>query len=372
MKYAKKIAKNYSQLDDNLLKPAGVSLYERTKNAAALLIGQCSHFFASGKNCQNASKTAQLLNANVNKITGGDGDSLINLYGLALKAFCAYKKTSNDSSYDQTISFLKSYLISGAAQQFEQSSLSEDKAPFYSFACLNGLGEYLLLTKDESCFKPFECLLSLINKVDVYNIKDDTFDYLQCANGLALYASFTAKTAVNDVIAGLFDNYSVLAQSINYCAAASFNDKSKTSPHATAGALELCLALLKLTSDDRYRVLARRIWFNGMQFCQRFSGSVGTDSFTTMQNDILQVLEYEKNCFATPLYATGLKCYAQNKNLFEESGNVYKDRNGRYLMGDKMFAKDLSGFFGKDLIEIPTLTAFDKQTATQLKFKLLF
>ena len=37
-----------------------------------------------------------------------------------------------------------------------------------------------------------------------------------------------------------------------------------------------------------------------------------------------------------------------------------------------MFARDESEFFGRDLIEIPSLTSFDKETNLQLKLKLNF
>ena len=109
-----------------------------------------------------------------------------------------------------------------------------------------------------------------------------------------------------------------------------------------------------------------------MQFCQREKGQVGTDVFTTEQNSSLKVARYEIKQITTPLYAIGLKCFAGNKHLFEEAGELFKDRRGRYFLGDKMFGRDLSGFFGRDLIEIPTLTAFDSQTAMQLDLKLVF
>ena len=67
-----------------------------------------------------------------------------------------------------------------------------------------------------------------------------------------------------------------------------FSLETWTEPCAVVDSLILALELYRITKEDRYRVLARRIWFNGLQFCQRPNGGVGPNTCVDKNNPYLQ------------------------------------------------------------------------------------
>lgn len=372
MKYNRKINKHYEYLSQENYLDKSVKPIELLKNSIALLEGCSCNYFASNKKISYLDSLAKdIYNLAFSDLIYGENEELINLYSRLLTALCAYKSVTNLKDCDSLIEKTANFLLSCGDSVCEQ--VVSENSPYFAktLSMANGLSEYYALSKSDSAKNLLNKICLTIEKCDIYNCKDSCYDYLTTCLGLIRFAEFTNKSAVNCVIGQLFDNFLVSAQSLNYSSAISFNDKSESDAKATAKSLEVALGLLNNTKDNRYLTIARRIWFNGMQFCQRDMGQVGSDTFTN-ENTRLKVKQYQIKQITTPLYATGLKCYNLNKGLFEEEGNIIKDRRGRIFLGDKMFAKDVSGFFGKDLIEIPTLTAFDKETNLQLDLQILF
>lgn len=371
MKYTRKINKHYEYLSQQGYLNGINNPLELFKSATALLEGGCCHFFASAKTVDSITDALNNVTelAFCDKIHG-DLPELVNLYSSLLTALCAYKLTQKTNNCDNLISKCASYILSCGFDLCDEKC-GNNKDVFKSFSMANALSEYYALTKNVNAESLLDKICSTLKKCNLNDINDNCFDYLTLCLGLVRYAKFTGKIAVNELIGELFDNFLVNCQSLNYSSSKTFKDKGETDSKATARSLEVALGLLDTTKDDRYLTIARRIWFNGMQFCQRDIGQVGSDTFTN-ENTRLKVKQYQIKQITTPLYAGGLKCYKANKELFEERGDIVKDRRGRIFLGDKMFAKDVSGFFGKDLIEIPTLTAFDKETNLQLDLQIVF
>ncbi|MBR3864024.1 MAG: hypothetical protein IKJ19_02765 [Clostridia bacterium] len=372
MKYTKKINKHYEYLSQEGYLNGITNPIEFLKCASAYLEGGCCHFFACNKNVDSLENVVDRLNelAFSNK-NYGDLSELVNVYSNLLTALCAYKLTHKTAIADALISKCANYLLSCGFDLCDEKTLGDNNGFFKTLCMANSLSEYYALIKNVNACALLDRICYAIKNFNLNDINDNCFDYLTLCLGLVRYAKFSGKMQVNELIEGLFDNFLATAQSLNYASSKSFKDKSETDSKATARSLEVALGLLDNTKDSRYLTIARRIWFNGMQFCQRDVGQVGSDTFTN-ENTRLKIKEYQIKQITTPLYAGGLKCYNLNKGLFEEQGNIVKDRRGRIFLGDKMFAKDVSGFFGKDLIEIPTLTAFDKETNLQLDLQILF
>ena len=80
--------------------------------------------------------------------------------------------------------------------------------------------------------------------------------------------------------------------------------------------LLLSVSLYRITGEDRYRVSARRIWANGLQFCQRGNGGAGTDKCVTPTQPILRISGYEASQCCTMRYAEALLCFHRNRELF--------------------------------------------------------
>lgn len=142
----------------------------------------------------------------------------------------------------------------------------------------------------------------------------------------------------------------------------------------------VALKLFRLTDDLTYKTLARRIWFNGLQFCQRFNGGAGTNSCVTAENPVLKINSYEAPFCCTMRYAEGLLYAAENEEIFADNGGeIFRDERGRVFMGDKLLAEDLSGLvagerytaFGKELVNIPSLTDYPEETAKAVSLKIV-
>ena len=371
MKYSKKIKKHFAFISQqSYLQPQKDAL-TTIKNLSALLEGACCHFFTDEKPNELVFKIKKAFPPLFSEQICADEDDFINLYGNVLLCLCAYKNTTCEKDADEDIKKVANFLLGALASKSEELTCYYSANFAKTLSAVNGLVEYYAISKDKNALILLDKISNDIKNLNVNKSSGLCLDYLSLCLGLVKYAQILNKTAVNDTIGALFDNFMVRAQSLNYASSLSFENKNQTDAGATAKSLEVTLGLFNNTKDPRYLSLARRIWFNGLQFCQRADGQVGSDTFTD-EKTTLKVKTYEEKQISTPLFGTCLKCYASNKTLFDEWGDLVKDRKGRYFIGDKMFARDVSGFFGKDLIEIPTLTAFDKETAMQLEFKLIF
>lgn len=371
MKYTRKINKHYEYIsqEDYLGSDSGI---KRLVNACALLEGGCCHFFACNKHFQGATELKnQIQELAFSESLQGEADELIKVYSSVLTSLCAYKSVTKEKSADQTIGKCASYLLSCGFDRAEELALTKQSDFSRALSSCYALSEYYALTKDQNAHNLLNFISRCVSKLNISSASGSTYDYLNLCLGLARFAIYSGESAVNSVIGELFDNFLVNAQSLNYGASTNFGEKKECDGATSAKSFELALCMFSLTQDQRYLTMARRIWFNGLQFCQRELGQVGSDTFTN-EKTRLKVVNYQIKQVVTPLYATALKCYESNKKIFYEDERIVKDRNGRIFMGDKMFAKDVSGFFGRDLIEIPTLTAFDKETALQLDFSLVF
>ncbi|MBE5764915.1 MAG: hypothetical protein E7339_04890 [Clostridiales bacterium] len=372
MKYSKKIKKHFEYISNKDYLQDCASDLSTLKCAVALLEGACCHFSTGESPLKRVNELVKTVNKVFTKQATIDGDEQINLYGNILTALCAYKKCTALNEADELIDACVTPLLNALFTRIDALIEENSLLPARSLSALNGIADFYAITRDKDALLLFNKVITNLNKLNFNNSQDNCYDYLCFISGALKLAQMSDNIAVYEPIARLFDNLCVKAQSLNYGVAISFINKKECSSAATAKSLEVALTFYALLQDERYKSLARRIWFNGLQFCQREKGQTGADTFTTEDAPNLKVSRYEVKQIVTPLYAIALKCYAANKELFEESGELFKDRRGRYFIGDKMFARDVSGFFGRDLIEIPTLTAFDSQTAIQLDFKLTF
>lgn len=361
MNYDKKLVKHYANLCE-ITKRKGNEL---SATSFDLITAFCLYFKNAKKPAYNAEKIIDSLKDSflMENFSVSTSDDLLKT-SSALYALANYKLATSNSEYDGFTEQLFALLLSGASDALN----SEDSKLFYSgLSCLNAISSYDGLNK--SCLgKQFYllCKQKLANKNPIAdNAPCDLL--LLCAIGAFYYE----KQDKLQLCESIFESICYNALSINFAIGKSLLSPQVSSPSATALALKLCTLLYHHTGKDLYRFMLRRIWFNGMQFCQRPNGGVGYDSFV-LSGQTLGVISYEQDELS-PVYAEGLSLYCKHQELFcEKDGEVIKDSFGRYFIDDKMFARDVSGFFGKDLIEIPSLTSFDKETALQLKLKLNF
>lgn len=389
-KYDKKVALNYRWLGEQ--KPADLS-----ENAAALY-GEACHYLYAGKLPENSNKlysaicaelsddcaaySVKLLAEAVIALTEysiclqQEGDCVASSAALAIAAraltqisaraelcgaedklfaldaaarhYVCAKSAAAQSLYNKLYALLK---INGEGSEFLSEICGFSGVKNDDFSEKNAKEGVKNAEKNASKALPLEALLRLTSAIfTVASYENSPSEQKRAADILNLCLT-----------AGLTQNYSAKNDYFNptYADAA-----------ATATLFALCVRFYKLGGEQKYLTYARRIWYNGLQFCQRAEGCAGNDSAVITKNDRLCVTLYA--CpRASGYYAEALAVYAKNKDLFAEAGgNLFRDGNGKIFMGDKIFAREESGFFGKDLIEIPTLTAFDKDVALQLKFNI--
>ena len=145
--------------------------------------------------------------------------------------------------------------------------------------------------------------------------------------------------------------------------------------------LILAIRLFKITADPKYEQLARRIWFNGLRFCQRSNGGAGPNSCVTKARPLLRVSMYEAPFCCTMRYAEGLRYVAENKAMFARRDGEISCEDGRFYRDDRLLVKDESGTFkesetvlvkGKALIELPTLNRTPEAEAKNAVLRVWF
>lgn len=367
MNYDKKTQKHYALLcSDEYAK--NIENYLNSHDlfgAASLLRACCSHYFSTGK---PAFYSTELKNCIIDLLSDpkkNDADLKFGelAYPQGLLALTDYIRMTGEQpivaytdyfaekilgdmflSGDDCFDGKKAFALRALANHF----LHREKLPEILSAARSVLPFY---SAPHAADIPSLCIAN--GAIGLLLLSNEDGEFLSCAK----------KTA---------DFFIKNNSSLIYSAGENFSACDRSDPFAAAAWFLFFTLLYKKTGNDLYCHQARRMWFNGLQFCQRENGGVGYDSFVSAADPVLKAETYfEKRL--TPLYADALYGYEKNKALFcEEDGEVKKDRYGRYFIGDKLFARDISEFFGNDLIEIPSLTSFDEQTARQLRLKTTF
>ena len=115
-------------------------------------------------------------------------------------------------------------------------------------------------------------------------------------------------------------------------------EKSWTEPCAVVDSFMLAKAFYHHTDDPGYLTLARRIWFNGLQFCHRPDGGSGSNSCVTTENPILFAKSLQNTFCCNMRYAEGLWDLARDEELFTWNENAEEtvDEYGRHFVDDRL------------------------------------
>ena len=141
-----------------------------------------------------------------------------------------------------------------------------------------------------------------------------------------------------------------------------------TEPCAVVDSFILATELYKITKIEEYRTLARRIGFNGVQFCQREIGGVGPNSCVTKGQGVLRIVMYEAPFCCTMRYAEGMLEYHNNRDMFlwDDAVSVVIDDFGRGFIDDKLVV----GYGGKD-VPIFSCNCMPEKDAKELKLTVI-
>lgn len=251
------------------------------------------------------------------------------------------------------------------------------------FISLDGLAHYYALFPDQRLLPSLVDAASTFQSLDKSALHLQTHATLSGARGLlTLYEATGEKSFLTDCISS-FSLYANEGMSGNY---ENFNwfgrSDTWTEPCCVVDSLILAIGLYKITHEESYLTLARRILFNGIPFEARPNGGAGPNSCLTKENPILSMAMDEACQCCTMRFAEGLLTYHENKGLFPQKDEEEIHAEGaRYFMGDFLLAEDLTGIFknerhysfdGKSLIKIPNLLSLTWEEAKKAKLKVIF
>ena len=347
MNYEKNANKHYEYIVSAAKshKNAGKDLYYD----AWLLYALCKYFSVCAKPAAYSEQIEKAVLAPEKPFDACDAKS-VKAYSVAAKALCLFAKTSSDDNAKNTANKIFDLLIDGFYSVEKERGEDNELAEAYCGA-ISAIADLYKNDKNR-----FETILWM--------------DSFNGAIGLLLLSSCDASLLVPALNSG--KKFAAMNGNLDYSFNLSFKENDTADPVATSLAMNYYTILYKATGDRFFLYMARRIWFNGMQFFQRLGGFAGYNNPPCAPQGLLTVKTYKEEK-RTPQFCEGLCAYEKNKELFAEyDAPVKKDPRGRYIVDDKVFARELGEYFGRDLIEIPSLLSFDEETARGFKFKLLF
>ncbi|MBR2972567.1 MAG: glycoside hydrolase family 127 protein [Clostridia bacterium] len=208
-----------------------------------------------------------------------------------------------------------------------------------AFMCVDGLAHYYKETGDERVKNFLDEVIKLFVSVDLLKYNLQTHTTLTCLRGILTLYQSTGEKRYLDIVKDKFTYYTKHGMTLTY---ENFNwfgrEDTWTEPCAVVDSFILATELYKVTKDAEYKTLSRRIWWCGMQFCQRENGGAGPNTCVKIGQPVLKISMYEAPFCCTMRYAEGLLEYANNSELFVWDGTkeMSVDELGRRFIDDKL------------------------------------
>ena len=151
-----------------------------------------------------------------------------------------------------------------------------------AFMCVDGLARYFDMTHDIRVFELLEVIIDCFMKTDLVKYKLQTHTTLTCLRGILWLYRTTRDKKYLKIVIEKFAFYEENGMTMTYENFNWFGRKDTwTEPCAVVDSFILALQLYHFTKLEKYKTLARTIWFNGLQFCQRENGGAGPNSCVT-------------------------------------------------------------------------------------------
>ena len=233
------------------------------------------------------------------------------------------------------------------------------------FMCMDGLADYYEATGDMRVFRYLERLIEIFDGIDFVSYGFQTHCTLSCVRAILHFYELTEDPRYFDMAKSKFALYLQYGMTLTY---ENYNwfgrETSWTEPCAVVDSFMLAKAFYRHTGEAEYLTLARRIWFNGLQFCHRPDGGSGSNSCVTKDEPILFVKSLQNSFCCNMRYAEGLLEFARDEDLlaWNEYAEETVDEYGRHFVDDRLIVlengekkpiwscRDLPGYDGlKDI-----------------------
>ena len=253
-----------------------------------------------------------------------------------------------------------------------------------AFIPLDGLAHYYAATKDSTLKTPLETAITQFMKLDKVKLKMQTHATLTATRGILRFFEATGEKRYLDYAQETFQiytDYGMTGTYENYNWFGRSQEEIWTEPCAVVDSLIVALELYRHTGAEVYKKLARRIWFNGLQFCQRINGGAGPNSCVDTSRPILKIGMYEAEFCCSRRYPEGLYWQQKYQHIFEWHSTQPEKENARYFVDDRLLVEDIYGCFpeeetfvvdGKTLILLPAGRDIPEETAKTVCFRVIF
>ena len=239
-----------------------------------------------------------------------------------------------------------------------------------AYMCVDGLAHYYAYTRDENCRPVLDEMIDVFCRTDFVKYGFQTHTTLSCLRGILTLYEATEETKYLDIVKDKFEIYLRQGMTLTY---ENYNwfgrEDTWTEPCAVTDSFILSVRLYKILKDQTYLTLARRILFNGLQFCQRENGGAGPNTCVTSTQPILKISMYEAPFCCTMRYAEGLLEYHNNSELFGWDANKTqeKDTYGRRFIDDKLLVR-----VGEKIMPLFSCNGIKKTDAEALTLEVIF
>lgn len=253
-----------------------------------------------------------------------------------------------------------------------------------AFIPLDGLAHYYAAVKDEALKPSLERAIEKFMSLDKVGLKMQTHATLTAARGILKFYEATGEdkylSYVRQILQ-LYTEWGMTATYENYNWFGRSHEEIWTEPCAVVDSMILALELYRYTGEESYKTLARRIWFNGLQFCQRINGGAGPNSCVDERRPYLKRGMYEAFFCCTMRYPEGLYWYDRNRQLFARADLPPVKEGNRYFVDDWLLAEDVSGSFpaektycveGRKLILLPSLGEVPEEDTEKVCLRVIF
>ncbi len=260
-----------------------------------------------------------------------------------------------------------------------------------AFMAVDGVSDYYEYSKNPKAKKLMEVMIDACMRFDRKKNFAQTHATLSAARGIIRFYKCTGEEKYLKYAKQLFTLYINDGMTLSYENLNWFGRPLWTEPCCIVDSLLLATEFYKLTGESQYATLAKRIFHNGMAFCQRSNGGAGTDSCVSKEEPFLYTgVHYEAIFCCTMRFSEGLLCAWQNQDLLFEgidlSKPVIKDETNRYFCGNILLCEDCSTenatadylpeatfkVDGHMLIPIVALYKIPEEKATKVKLKIIF
>ena len=235
---------------------------------------------------------------------------------------------------------------------------------------MDGVSAYYEHTHDERAKEWVDAVLAVFADADKYNSGFQSHSTLSSARASLRMFDVTGDSYYFNIAKDTLDMYVEKSMTLTYENYNWLNNPNTwTEPCAVVDSFMLATRLYRITSEEKYLTLARRIWFNGLDFCQRSNGGVGPNTCVTRDKPVLKVSMYEAPFCCTMRYAEGLLEYTNNKELFswDPTAPEITDDIGRHFVDDKLIV-----LYNGEKTPIFSCASFTEEEAKKLELLITY